>query len=1000
MSHRYPKFFFALLVCLLAGLPLLGQTTAALTGHVTSGGSDLPGVTVTISSPNMQGTRTAITNVNGDYNFGALPPGEYTVRFELESMQPVTKTTRIGVSQTGRADADLSVSALTEAITVTASAPAVLETTEVQTNIQADLVEDLPLARTLIGTTTLAPGVNSNGPNVGAITISGALAADNLFLVNGAVVNENLRGQPHNLFIEDAIQETTVQTAGISAEFGRFTGGVVNAITKSGGNEFSGSFRDSLQNNDWTSKGNLQTFDNADQINETYEATLGGRIIRDRLWFFTAGRYADRTTPGQLTNPEAGQVIVPFDAGNEERRIEAKLTGQITPKHSLVFSYLDIKQDQVNNCFIACYEFSNIDTSRSLPNDFKTLHYNGVLTSSFLLEATYAQKNFTFEGSGGDAVGDRVNGSWFYDPNTGAFGGAPVFCGVCDPEERNNETWGLKTTYYLATKGVGTHNLTAGYENWAESRLSNNYQSASNYSVYLSAGSVNRLANGNIELNITAGDLIGYHPIDVLSKGSDFATDSIYVNDKWDLNSKWSFNLGVRYDKNDGKDSLGNVVADDSAFSPRLGAMYDVQGNGRFRINGSYSKYVNRIAETIGGSGSAAGNPATIYYLYDGPDLSGPTFTVFDGVFDWFDSVGGLDNTDLIVFVNIPGFSNKIQQSLVSPSVNEFTIGGGWQVSNNAFLRLDYIDRNWSDFFVQRADASTGQVVNEFGQRADLKLTENSDALERTYKAVQVQGSWRAMPRLNLGGNYTWSETKGNQIGQTSGSGPVSDAILSYPEYKAFARNNPVGFLAQDQTHKARAWVSYDQPLGPAGNLNISVLQNYDSGTPFSVSANISTLDAAGVNWSGVPNDNSTPSGSATNRYQTDPTSVTYFFSDRGDLRWDNITSTDLALNYSLPLWKFELYAQGEVLNIWDEDAQVGGNTTVLTALNSTCIQSTGANVGARCARFNPKTETPVKGIHYQLGPTFGKPTAATTFSTQGSFQLPRTYRLSLGLRF
>lgn len=994
MNPDYRRLLVALAVCLLVGLPLLGQTTANLTGKVTSGGADLPGVTVTITSPNMQGARTAITNVNGDYNFSAIPPGEYSVRFELESMQPVNKTVRVGVAQTGRADADLSVSAISEAITVTATAPAVLETTEVQTNIQADLVEDLPLARTLVGTTTLAPGVNSNGPNVGAITMSGALAADNLFLVNGAVVNENLRGQPHNLFIEDAIQETTVQTAGISAEYGRFTGGVVNAITKSGGNEFSGSFRDSLQNNDWTEKGPLQTFDNADTINETYEATLGGRIIRDRLWFFGAGRYSDRTTPGQLTNPDAGQVIVPFDAGNEERRLEGKLTGQITPKHSLVFSYLDIKQDQVNNCFIACYEFSNVDSARSLPNDFKTVHYNGVLTSSFLLEASYAQKNFTFEGSGGDAVGDRVNGSWFYDPNTGAFGGAPVFCGVCDPEERNNETYGLKTTYYLATNSIGTHNLTAGYENWAESRLSNNYQSASNYSVYLSAGSVSRLANGNIQLNVTAGDLIGYHPIDVLSKGSDFQTDSIFVNDKWDLNSKWSFNLGVRYDKNDGKDSFGNTVANDSAFSPRLGAMYDVLGNGRFRINGSYSKYVNRIAETIGGSGSAAGNPATIYYEYQGPDLSGPTFTVFDGMFDWFDSVGGLANTDLIVFVNIPGFNNKIQKQLVSPSVDEWTIGGGWQVNNNAYIRADYIDRKWSDFFVQRSDATTGQVTNAFGQVADLVLFENSDVLERTYKAVQLQGAWRVFPRLNLGGNYTYSETKGNQIGQTSGSGPVSDAILRYPEYKAFAQNNPVGYLPQDQKHKARAWASWDQPLGPAGNLNISVLQNYDSATPFSVFANVLTSSRAAegpvVQFFDVP----------ASRYAQDPTTTGYFFSDRGALRWEDVTSTDLALNYTLPIWQLEFYAQGEVLNTFNEDAQVGGNTTVLTAANSTCIQTTGPKTGQRCSTFNPRTETPIQGIHYQLGPTFGKPTAATTFSTQGSFQLPRTYRLSLGVRF
>src|SRR4029077_8582777 len=90
-------------------------------------------------------------------------------------------------------------------------------------------------------------GVNGN-------TISGAMSYDNLYLVNGAVVNENLRGQPHQLYIEDAIQETTVLTGGVSAEFGRFTGVVVSAITKSGGNEFSGSVRDTIDNPSWTEK--------------------------------------------------------------------------------------------------------------------------------------------------------------------------------------------------------------------------------------------------------------------------------------------------------------------------------------------------------------------------------------------------------------------------------------------------------------------------------------------------------------------------------------------------------------------------------------------------------------------------------------------------------------------------------------------------------------------------------------------------------------------------
>ena len=77
------------------------------------------------------------------------------------------------------------------------------------------------------------------------------MSFESLYLVNGVTVNENLRGQANNLYIEDAIQETTVATDGMSAEYGRFSGGVVNVITKSGGNLFSGSFRDSLVNDDW-----------------------------------------------------------------------------------------------------------------------------------------------------------------------------------------------------------------------------------------------------------------------------------------------------------------------------------------------------------------------------------------------------------------------------------------------------------------------------------------------------------------------------------------------------------------------------------------------------------------------------------------------------------------------------------------------------------------------------------------------------------------------------
>ena len=97
----------------------------------------------------------------------------------------------------------------------------------------------------------LAPGLTANTPNADQVSISGAFAYDNVFLVDGVDINDNLFGSPDNLFIEDAIEETQVMTSGVSAEYGRFSGGVINAVTKSGGNEFSGSFRTDLGNPEW-----------------------------------------------------------------------------------------------------------------------------------------------------------------------------------------------------------------------------------------------------------------------------------------------------------------------------------------------------------------------------------------------------------------------------------------------------------------------------------------------------------------------------------------------------------------------------------------------------------------------------------------------------------------------------------------------------------------------------------------------------------------------------
>src|SRR5688572_18508393 len=200
---------------LLAPAALSGQTnpTGTLSGRVVDEQKlPVPGVTVTAQSPALQGVRTAVTTGNGDFVMAFLPPAEYTVTFELSGFATIRRTERVRIGETTSVSQTLTVNTVSETVTVAAGAPSSFTSAaQVSTTIKSDLVETLPLNRTIAGSAMLAPGVQSAGPS-GNMMINGAMSFESLFVVNGVVVNENLRGQPQALFIEDALQETTVRS--------------------------------------------------------------------------------------------------------------------------------------------------------------------------------------------------------------------------------------------------------------------------------------------------------------------------------------------------------------------------------------------------------------------------------------------------------------------------------------------------------------------------------------------------------------------------------------------------------------------------------------------------------------------------------------------------------------------------------------------------------------------------------------------------------------------
>jgi outer membrane receptor for ferrienterochelin and colicin len=966
-----------------------GLPTGTLAGRVSeSEGLALPGVTVTVKSPSLQGTRTAVTNVNGDYVVPNLPPGDYVATFVMSGFQSATRNVKISASQQVPLNAKLSISAVAAEAMVVAQSETVSQSSQAATTYSTEITNKLPIARTILSSVVLTPGVNTNGPG-GNTTVSGAQSFDNVFTVNGVNIQDNIRGTPTGtLVIEDAIQETTTMTSGVSAEYGRFTGGVINAVTKQGGNAFSGSARVTLNNNDWQSQTPIaQTY--VDKVVPTYEATLGGPIIKDRIWFFAAGRYNKNEYSGQTVAP----TNVSFPRADTDKRYEGKLTLTPFQNHTITGSYTKGEVAQTNYFFtsLPLLETNGTLYDRNLPTDLLSINYNGVLSSNFFVEAQYSAKNFTFENSG-SRFNELIKGTAVVvqDRGLGQMFGA-IFCAVCPGagEKRDNEDFLVKGTYFLSTKSLGSHNIVVGYDRFSSTRVSNNWQSGSSWLLYASSVKTD---GTNLYPVIDENSYLLYAPIPEQSQGSDMLTNSLFFNDTWRLNDRFSFNVGLRWDKNDATDAAGQTTANDSAFSPRLAANWDVFGDGKLRLTASYATYVGQIQEGIAGSGATgAGAPASYYYYWAGAPINanttGPWLSTDEVLRRMYaaEGVTGLNQfpkrgADV---ASVPGVNLLIPEPISSPKTNEYVLGVGGTLGKNVTYRVDAVRREYEDFYGTKRDTSTGQVTDSVGNEYDLGYIVNTNIPVREYTGLHTSLSWRT-GNLNLAANWTWSHSIGNFTGETSGSGPVTSTFENYPEYLDMKWYAPKGSLSQDQRHRVRVVGTYDFRLGSAFTITPGLVQSYDTGLPYGA-----------VGTTAVSPFVTNPG------YVAPPPTNTYYYSARDAYRTDDVWRTDLSLNLSANLGPVELFIIPQMTNVFNESAVTAPNTAVRSGTSATASGTTGL------IRFNPFTTTPVEcaqgataaackaaGANWQKGPSFGQPTSAA------SYQAPRRYYIGMGLRF
>ncbi len=911
------------------GVMAQGVQTGTMSGSVTDQqGLALPGVTVTATSPALQGARETMSDANGRYTMPALPPGVYTVQFGLSGMALVTRReTVVPLGGIAAVHATMGVGGVEEVVQVTAKAPTALASPSSQTNTAAAEINALPVGRTPSRIAELGPGLTDNTPNAGQVTISGATAYDNVFMIDGVDVNDNIFGTANDVFIEDAVAEVQVLSSGIAAEYGRFSGGVVNVITKRGGNDFSGSVRMNLTNPAWSNETPLEQSKNTqhvDKLSKFLEGTLGGPLLKDRLWFFAATRRERSSLQGALA-----VVGTPFVTSTENDRYEVKLTGTPVAGHQVQGSYVDNTTKDGNRASLSAAASldSTVFINRQTPNRLFVSNYNGVVGTRAFVNAQYSQRQYGQRNNGGTST--DLFDSPFRSRGSLSPGGlhyhAPMLSAL-DPQDRNNRQFSGSVAYFLTSRRTGSHNLKVGGEHFTSTLIGGNSQSATGYvfmSDYLvanAAGAPALDAQGRIVPRFVPGLSQVQHWMSTPGARIDITTMSVYAQDQWSLSNRVSLDLGVRME-DVRSNATGDIVgADTGAIVPRLGVSFDPTGDGTSVVQATYAHYSGKYGEAQFVRNTDVGNPSRVTYTYDGPAGEG------------FDFAPGMElaNYSVVASGSFPTANVFFDDSLSSPLTKEFTLSSGREFGRG-YGRVMYTWRRASNFIDDYIDdaSADGKVpvvrngVN-FGTFDRLVFKNNEDAF-REYQAMQFLGRYSVRTNLYVNGHYTVQlRNHGNFEGEAANSPGTPSDMGDSPEILT-SRSFPDGRLDDFQRHKVRVWSVYTQGLGGAGSIDVAPMWRYNSARTFSYVAAPVALSAAQI--AANPGYARLPGGGA----------QTLYFGERGTGEFAGYGMVDLAANYHIPVWRsVSPWVKLEMFNVLNNQKLIGWQTTVTADPNST----------------------------------------------------------------
>jgi hypothetical protein len=794
------------LVLLVTATAALAGETGSISGVVKDGtGLPVPGATVKVSGPQMPAGYTTVSRANGAYGFPKLIPGDYAVEAELKGLGKVAKKVNVSVDNDYQIDLVL-VQTAAAAILVTAiNAEVDKKTTEVNSNFVAAEIRQLPIARNYSGLINLIPGASAD-TGTGAIAVGGGTREENKYLIDGVNISNVFTGGIGIDTNELDIVDVNIKRASITAEFGRTSGIIVNAVTRSGTNEIKGTVRGSVSPKSFAAQNNQGVLL---QDTDTWNASagVGFPIMKDTLFGYASGRYAKTKTSGTSTTLNGVTYTQP-DGTATAWDYFGKLTALLGQSLQLNAGFRGVP-NKSDNQFGSVYDAATAATGGDNANYVWNASADWIASKDTVLEARYVHGTENDVSTAQILLNDRPltidpnnlqKYGAYIDPARNGVGNAGFDAYQADGETFKRDEVKVTASHYLDIGNTQNQLKIGGGAEFTEytfQRPSNGWGTM----TYSSATEVRARYYTTTSKQVGAGRTYSLFLQDNLTAGQLSVTAGVLLNREDFSQTCLAGTICGPTTAVNAADTRYNFLGFGwtDEVQPRFGLAYNanlVEGD---KFYGSWGIYQGIDAK------SAIRSQAPFRVREDQSFFSRTT-----GAF-------------LREQIRGSSAGHQIPPNLTAPSYQEWVFGYAAPVGREFTVDLFYQYKNLND----PLEDTPIDPANYFGSF----VLHNFPNAKRIYSGATLDITKRYSHGWFLNANYTYSKLYGNfdddfALSQFNNSSSMEDEPGLYTDDPASLRS---GLLGQDRPHIFKLLASYDLPFG----FTLGGFLRVQSGTPW-----------------------------------------------------------------------------------------------------------------------------------------------------------------------